>query len=222
MSKLYFITAFCVITITTGCNSVSPLQVSPELGQTLSGKSVTYAGYKSPTLMAHAVDNLAIAGAVFQRDTEAHAGATITARNNLVDPAARIAERLAKRVQEKYKMSQVVPVSMDVETDKVDQLARIYPQTDVLLLVRTTYWGFSYYPTDWTHYRPFYTANAQLINLKSNTILATSRCESFPNDSTNAPTYDQMLADNAAVLKKWIQEESEYCIDKFSADMFKH
>ena len=95
------------------------------------------------------------------------------------------------------------------------------PGADYVLDVQTLNWSFAYFPTNWTHYRVMYAARVRLIDATSKAVVAEAGCRSVPSDDKDAPTYDQLLADKAALLKSHLAKAAAACADQVARETFK-
>ena len=64
-------------------------------------------------------------------------------------------------------------------------------------------------------------AKARLINLETKQIVAEDGCQIFKKENENAPPYDQMMANLAALLKEMIDTAKGECMTKWPAEAFK-
>ncbi|KMW47357.1 hypothetical protein AC240_11005, partial [Ralstonia sp. MD27] len=83
----------------------------------------------------------------------------------------------------------------------------------------TLQWMFSYYPTDWAHYRVTYAARLRLIETSSKQILAESMCSGVQGDDNNPPSKDQLLDNQATLLKKYLDQAANGCVEAFARDV---
>jgi hypothetical protein len=81
--------------------------------------------------------------------------------------------------------------------------------------VRTINWMFAYFPTAWTRYRVMYSARLRLIDVKRSQVIAEGSCSRIPEETPNAPTFDQLVADKAALLKRELAVAAEHCARVF-------
>jgi hypothetical protein len=140
------------------------------------------------------------------------AGQKIAQDNNLQDPAPKIAEGIVTDLAVFNDLT--IHDSHGVLAKSADPaaLAKTYPGNDLILDVRTTGWSFGYFPTNWTHYRVFYTVTLRLIRTSDSKVLAEGACvRGTEQSSDGAPTYDELLADSATLLKRRISDESQDC-----------
>jgi hypothetical protein len=214
--KITLIVAAACFTL-VGCATTRPM--SPEVEQTLPGKSVTQIKFGKPDFMAAtpAKAMFGMLGAVAM----IAAGNEIVEEGKVEDPAPYIGQELMKRMQEKYKTMPLTQTALQANTSDLDELAEAYPQSDLLLDVRTTNWQMTYFPLNWSQYRIAYGVRARLVNLKTQEVLAEGSCERFPEDDTNAPSYDEMVENQASRLKHELRLAANICVEKLKAEIFK-
>lgn len=106
-------------------------------------------------------------------------------------------------------------VRSDIKTknSSLDELSKEYSSAAILLDVRTAYWGLYRAPAS-MKYRILYLTQFRLIDTKNSRIIAEATCKT-PKDKMNKFSKDDLLADNAALLKKELKLGSEYCVSEF-------
>jgi hypothetical protein len=146
-------------------------------------------------------------------------GNKTVANNKIADPAIAIADALLGAMQSSQGMQIVAsPVRIDNEDPtRIAELAK--GKARYVLDVRTLMWQMMYFPTDWTHYQVMYTAKARLIDVDARTVVAEAFCKQLPESNANAPTFDDMLALNAARLKATNAAYAQACADGLGRDM---
>ncbi|UUZ53425.1 hypothetical protein LP419_32130 [Massilia sp. H-1] len=90
-----------------------------------------------------------------------------------------------------------------------------------MLDVETSKWGLSTFATDWFHYELHYQANARLIDTESGAVVATGVCKDAPDDKAKAPNFDQLMIDNAALLKQKLASAASECAAALRAKMLR-
>ncbi|WP_432722830.1 hypothetical protein R0381_001451 [Jeongeupia wiesaeckerbachi] len=143
-------------------------------------------------------------------------GNALVRDNNIPDPASNIAAELAKMVHAQYRIADR-KLGIVSGSDDVDALAKLHPDVDLLLDVRTVTWSLIYFPADWTHYRVIYSAQARLIDLKHREVLAEHSCSRAPEQTADAPTYDELVDDGAAGLKRALSTAGDECLEEFAS-----
>lgn len=146
-------------------------------------------------------------------------GNKIIAAHRIDDPADHIGSELLAALHTRHGASSVaMPVT--VRANDVAGLAmETRPLARYALDVRTTQWQVAYFPNDWSRYRLIYEAHARLIDTVSGAMVAEGHCKSMPVSSSGAPTYETMLAENAAWLRMELAFVANSCVDSLKADM---
>ena len=139
--------------------------------------------------------------------------------NKIADPAVAIADALLGAMQSTHGVQLAgAPVRIDAEDPaRIAELAK--GKARYVLDVRTLMWQMMYFPTDWTHYQVIYTAKARLIDVENKNVVAEAFCKQAPESNTNAPTFDEMLALNAARLKAANAAYAQACANSLGRDM---
>lgn len=211
--------AAAITSLVTGCATVNQ-PFNADTASAIKSQTVAVAGNnEKPNFVAMTAGKAAFAmlGAVAM----IAAGNDIVKEHNVQDPAADIARALSARLGEKYG-AQIAPASISLNSEDPAQLAAAANgKARYVFDVRTAGWSFAYFPTDWTHYRVTYTARARLIDAEKKTVIAESICSQVPQTNEGAPTYDELLANGAALLKSKLADAGKECVAKFSDTMFK-
>lgn len=201
--------------LAAGCVSTKNVPVSDEAMTSMNGKSLAVAKRDRPKFAAmtagKAMFGLVGAAAMIE------AGNRIVAENNVNDPAVYIANVLAADLARESGL--VVDASLDAVTDSKDvaELAGEYQQYDYLLDVRTVDWSFGYFATDWNNYRVMYSAKLRLIDTRNRKVVAEGFCSRIPEKSDGAPSHEQLLANQAQLLKSELSLAAEHCITELGA-----
>jgi hypothetical protein len=133
--------------------------------------------------------------------------------SHLYDPADAITAAIMKRMATRFSL-QTIDGGNAVDLDSsAGELSRKYARSDLVLDVRTADWGFA--PTRLGHYAIFYEGTLRLVDTRNQTILAEGACNYHPVDDEDAPTYDQLTAGNAAIIKSQFRALVSFCIDDY-------
>jgi len=149
------------------------------------------------------------------------AGNELIKENKVEDPAQYIGTKLVDALQTKYKLFLIEDNNEIIDSTDVEKIAETYKSANYALDVQTVNWSFTYFPTDWSHYRVIYSAKMKLIDTKMNKIVAEGFCSRVPEKDENAPTYDDLTQNNAAGLKKELMTAADFCVDYFNKEIFK-
>lgn len=99
-------------------------------------------------------------------------------------------------------------------------LSKKHQSSSYLLDVRTINWSFGYFPSGWNQYRVIYSAKAKLIDTSSQQVVAEAFCSRVPEKTTDAPSHDELLANNAARLKQELQIAADHCVKELSSKIY--
>lgn len=203
--------------LATGCVSVKHAPLTKAASESLQDASITTTRYPTPDFSAMTAGkaSFALVGAAAMIS----AGNKIVKENNIPDPAIAITEGLIKKL-EASRNSKVLPnTGNPVKKDDVKSLVAGHKGADYLLDVKTINWMFSYYPTDWTHYRVIYNARLRLIDTRTSKVIAETMCQTVQGDDNNPPTHDQLLENNASLLKDYLSKGASQCVDVLAKDV---
>jgi hypothetical protein len=59
----------------------------------------------------------------------------------------------------------------------------------------------------------------RLVDTRRAAVVAAADCERHGDDDASPPTYGQLVGDGGALLKSWLQRESQECGAEFEADL---
>jgi hypothetical protein len=142
------------------------------------------------------------------------AGQQIIDENHIEDPSSAIAIRLMMALAGQYALSPRTPRAISAPAEKLRW------DTDLYLQVTTESWAITYFADDWAHYRLRYEASVELHDSRSQSVIASGQCRSLPDNSTGAPTYEEMLDRRAALLKTKLTDAVAACTQKISRELF--
>ena len=210
----------------TGCVSVEHIPMTAATADSMKGREISLSERPKPDFGAMTAGRMA-GGALFGAIGGAVAGSAmvsagneIVAQNNLEDPAQHIGVALTGALGARFGAKLNAPRTQ-ISTDDAAEVAKSAAGSDLVLDVRTINWGFVYFPTSWSKYRVMYTARTRLIDAKKGQVVAEAGCAAPVADNADAaPTYEEMLADGAARLKKELAHAAEFCAGEFASKMF--
>ena len=148
------------------------------------------------------------------------AGGEMVRENGIEDPAIIVEQRIVRHIHAKFGAKGVGRVLDYTEKDKPsgDEWNAVAGPNSVVVDVETRGWNFWYFAASFSRYRVGYSAVLRLIDGQSGQVLSQYICAvSAPDDSNAAPTYDEMMADRAALLKKMLAERADQCADEMIA-----
>jgi hypothetical protein len=206
-----------IVVASSGCATINKQSVNPKAVSDFKNQTIVQTARKVPDFAAMTADNVRWEKAVvFAMISE---GNSIVASNKVADPADSIAAGLAAALSNAHGIRVISP-PVSVSSDDVDQVAEVSIGTARFVLdVQTINWGFGTFTSDWTHYRVIYTAKARLIDSQSKSVVAEGFCKRIPESKKNAPTYDELLENGAALLKSELSLAAEECVKSLKSEM---
>jgi hypothetical protein len=216
MHRIFFVGLTCLI---YGCTTIEHKSLDMTSNDELMGKTIQASLYEAPSFIAHTTSSgLATAtggllGGLAGASGAAIYGNQIVEQYLIKDPAGQIAIEMANKLSAKYGLEVHQGESTVSPSDNLETLKTTYGSTDYLLDVKSISWGFSYFPTDWNNYQVFYGARMRFIRVRDLAVLAEEWCEYKPSysDTDDAPTYDDLLSDDAKVLKDSFEAAVSNC-----------
>lgn len=212
MTKITLTVLACAIVC--GCATTKDEALTPESIARLDAKSVAVTRHEQPAFIASTAGKTmyGMVGVASQLSS----GNRIVEQNDIKDPATGIARTLVDALAQRYNMT-VAPEQQGtlLATDNVERIAKRYAATDYVVDVSTIDWTFQYYPGNFNRYRVRYGATFKLIDTKAKSVIAKGSCSRDPEQAEDSPTYDQLLANNAALIKTKLADAATFCADKF-------
>lgn len=217
MRKALIVLGTMIATAISGCASFNQQGMNAKAAPEIKGQTVTSTTREKPDFaaMTPGKATFAVIGAVAMISE----GNSIISTHNVADPADEIAIGLATELKKAYGMRLVTP-PIKVGADDPAQIAS--SSKDAVRYVidaKTINWSIGYFPTDWTHYRTIYTAKARLINLQTKDVVAEGFCKHIPESNVNAPTYDELIGNQASRLKSHLNTIAQECINSMKTQM---
>jgi hypothetical protein len=141
-------------------------------------------------------------------------GQTIVKEHKIPEPSDAITIRLWQMLSQTHGLTARTPTLVGQSG------MRPLWSTDLVLRVATTRWELFYFPLDWTHYRLAYEATFELFDSRDQRVLASGACQApYPEESAGAPTFNRLMARDAAVLKRTIEKAAEFCTKQFAREV---
>lgn len=197
-----------------GCASTKVVPLSAESAAALEGRRIGASEYETPDFSAFTAGKamFGLVGAALMIS----AGNRIVSENAVEDPAGEIAASLAGRMAEVHGMTVSGSGSGAVLADgSVGSVAERYDDADYVMDVRTVNWSFLYFPTDWSRYRVLYSAKLRLVETRGGQVIAEGFCKRVPDYTDDAPTREELLANEAARLKSELATARALCDAQF-------
>jgi len=201
----------------TGCVSTATKTIDAQASSAVRNQSVVHTARDMPDFaeMTPAKATFGVIGAAMMISE----GNKTVMMNRIADPAVAIADSLLGAMQSAQGV-QVVAAPLRIDSEDPARIAELAKgKARYVLDVRTLMWQMGYFPTDWTHYRVFYTAKARLIDVDAKNVVAEAFCKQIPESNVGAPTFDELLAMNAARLKTANAANAQACAESLGRDM---
>ena len=213
------VVAIAAIVLITGCVTVNHKPMTKETSAQLQSKKVVATTYAKPDFAAMTPGKAAF-GLIGAAAMIAE-GNAIVASNSIPDPAVSISEQLLRIAKDKRAISVEPPskAGLIAASDDVPALLSTYTGTDYILDVKTINWQFTYYPTNWLGYRVVYSARVRVIETAGKTVAAETLCTAIEGDDTKPPSYDDLLANQAALLKSYLDKAATRCTEKVATEL---
>jgi len=204
--------------ILSGCTTIRKQTLDANNAAALKDQTIAVTTYPKPDFAAMTPVKAAL-GLI-------GAFAAISDGNQLVekykvgDPALMVSNDLATALSNRLGVKRIATPLSATDDDVTKIAALASPSSPYILDVKTFVWSMNYFATDWTHYRILYTARARLINTNTKTVVAEGFCKHIPESNTNAPTYDELMANDGARLKLEQKNAANSCVDTLQNEMF--
>lgn len=136
------------------------------------------------------------------------------------NPALAVADKLAERLAQRYGSS-IVGTTITQKTSGLGELAAVAgPVADYALEVTTANLIMGNFMTEPSRYRIQFLTVAVLVDNKTQQRIATGVCNSQPEDTKIAATFDEMVANGGERAKRDIAAGAAFCTHKLLGDMF--
>ena len=212
----------CLVLMTAvlgACVSIEETPLAPASAESLRGRVAAIAVRDTPDFSAFTPGRAAIGGLIGGA-MMIELGNRVVRENGVEDPSTAIARALANELKERFALG-LAPQTVHVTTDDVAPLVKQHPDVDLLLDVRTLGWMYAYFPTAWNRYWVGYSARLRLIDVKRGQVIAEGGCaRKPPEDSSAAPSGDELLANSAQRLKAELADAAQFCLQHFRTAPF--
>lgn len=211
------ISGIAIAVLMTGCANIQKIPLNADASAALSKQAIVPVTRAKPDFAAITPGKAAFAmlGAIAMIS----AGNDLVKVNDIEDPANAISLGLLQELQSARAARPISPAVL-VDGDEPEKLVAAAKGTAKYVLdVQTINWSLGYFPTDWTHYRVMYVAKARLIDAESKKVVAEGKCVRVPDSNKNAPSYDELVDNQAQRLKKELQIAAVGCVQSLKADM---
>ncbi len=150
-------------------------------------------------------------------------GRAVSSAHELKDPALAIGEPLAKAFCPMLACREVHVVNQPVprHQNSAGELGDLVPAEAYAMVLRTNNWGFSALGTKWERYRVYYVASVKIYDMSSGDRLSSSTLayEEKIEDRNEAPTREELLADDGALLKEKLKSVETHAVGELSRSL---
>ena len=204
---------------TVGCASTETVRLADNPGASLTGKQLHSTREAPPSFLALTATHGAFA--VVGVAAAAADGNTLVAQAGIEDPAPMIEDAIARHLRNRHGTTNGRPLMFD--DDKPGDLAawgRRNNVRDLIVDVETNGWGFNYQGFNFSSYTVGYSAVFRLIDSSTGEVLAQHFCAGASHDDAEgAPSHDELLANDAALIKSLLAERAQVCIDEITTQV---
>ncbi|MBE2210364.1 MAG: hypothetical protein IAE66_02060 [Xanthomonadaceae bacterium] len=184
----------------------------------LNGKTVAITLHDRPSFVAMTAGKAGFG--LFGAGAMISAGNKLVEQNQIADPAILLRDQLSIALTNAYG---IVPLPLDTTPTKATKpkdLAKLHPEADYILDIRSAGWNHAYYPTQWATYWVGYSAQVQLIDTKTGRQVSNAACNANTNKHPNSPSRDALLANNAQLLKDVTINLGWTCVQLLAKEQF--
>lgn len=203
----------------SGCASVKTVPLSPGVSGGLKGASLILIKHQSPDFIAMTSGKgmFAVAGV----GAAAKAGNTLVKEKDIEDPALRIGRSVAQVLKARYGVTVKGISRAYAESDDLQTITRLAAGQDYALDVATNGWSFIYDGFNFSDYLVGYSAKLRLIDVKAGKVLAEGLCiYDWKKAGKPAVSYEELMVNDAAVIKKHLAESVDFCTRYYSKTLF--
>jgi hypothetical protein len=149
-------------------------------------------------------------------------GNEIVQENHIPDNAEILESVLVPVLIKKYAMKLVDENANHTALVKPEEIAKEQTQGDYILDIASLNWMSLYYPGNWSEYHTFYMGQARLIERATGKQLSSMTCVINGRKEKNKfpPSKDDMLADQAQLLKDMLASQGWSCAQHMAKDEF--
>lgn len=203
-----------------GCASTETVRLADNPGVSLAGKELHSTRESPPSFLA--LTPVHGGFAAFGAMAAYSEGDTLVAQEGIEDPASMIEDAIARHLRSRHGTSGSGRTLM-FEDDKPGDLAAWARQNNVrdpIIDVETNGWGFNYLGFNFSNYTVGYSATFRLIDPATGAVLAQHFCSGGSHDEPEgAPSHDDLLANNSALIKTLLAERAQACIDEITTQI---
>ncbi len=212
MKKTLSLAMSCLLL--AACVNTHPQLMSASSRDSLAGKTLAITRHPSQPFIAMTAGKgmFALAGV----GAAIVAGNDLVEKNHIADPTIAITQEIAGHYVSGNGMQLVEP-ARTVSSSKTAALVRAAGDADYILDISPLGWGFNYLAGHFSQYRVGYSANMQLIEVRTGNVLASDSCiYDAKKLGRPAVSYEELLANDAAYLRQELVTAEAYCVEKLS------
>ena len=223
-----FAAAFTAATLLllAGCASVKPVAASNDSVAALQGQALTIVTYNPKAefmQMTWGEGGFALIGAA----VAASNSRDLVDKYDLVNPSVQVAELMKPVLGEKFRPAAINPVADGSDGGKsLSDLAALAGHKGLVFDVAGGSMSI-YFPLDFTHYKVIFNGSGRLVDAGTAKVVAEAQCHFDTSDEknpatyvANPPSYDELYADNARLLKAKFQSAASACVAQMNRSMF--
>ncbi len=227
--KKYIFTSLLIILSSMLLSCVTPIQrlpLSKESAAKINGKTCETSNPKTPDFYAQTTGKAWLPPMIGMAASFS-AGREIVEQNNIEDPAIFVSQEMEKILNQNFNIKFMPKAEAISENNDIDTLCKTYSKGDLLLDVRTIGWAFGTgagsNPALSVQYQVSFILDLKIIDLKAKQAL-TQEVFSYPNtkspDTNKTFSYDELMNNNAAVLKNELRKGADEAILFFKEKTF--
>jgi len=195
------------------------LPLAAQDAQALQGKTIAQTAHEPPSLVAMTAGKAAFG--LFGAAAMSAAGNAWVKEKQIPDPALGIREQLGALISQTYG-AQMLPLdATPTKAKKPAELAKLHPEADYVLDVRSAGWNYAYYATQWGNYWVGYSVQVRLVDTHSGRLVSNVACNSHTmNEKDPPPTLDMLQADDARLFKHITAALGARCVQVLAKEQF--
>jgi hypothetical protein len=203
----------------TGCVSTTNVPIPQNRLAQLSGATLAvtsrpipaFADFKPSNAMFGMIGGLAAVGS----------GNDLIRKYDIKDPAPKIGDALMQHLATTWQVKPQPGVTVPIDTGNVEIAKAAMGKADVVLDIQTVNWSLIYLALKWNRYQVIYTVKLRLIDVRKKELIAEGFNAWKTPESTGYSTYDELFANNAAVLRQRLDDGATSAIDAFRSGILK-
>ncbi len=215
-----FVAALGLLAAVAGCASTETVRLADNPGASLAGKELHSTREAPPSFLAMTPIHGGLAA--FGAMAAFAEGDTLVVQQGIENPAPIIEDAIAQHLRSRHGTAgSGRPLVFD--DDKPSDLAAWARQNnvrDLIVDVETNGWGYNYQGFNFGSYTVGYSATFRLIDPATGDVLAQHFCSGGSHDGPEgAPSRDELLANNAALLKTLLNQRAQACIEEITTQV---